>query len=272
MKVDGSAVSRGVSPRPIWVLVVLLAAALAMWLVVVERMEGMDAGPGTDPGALGWFLGIWVTMMAAMMLPSVAPMVTLFARTAEAREPRPRSAALTFVFVAGYFAAWTAYGLAAYGLYRLVDELDGGVLAWDDAGPYVAGGAIVAAGIYQLTPLKRVCLRHCRGPLHFLFARWRPGFRGAARLGATHGAYCVGCCWGLMLVLFAVGVMSVFWMVVIAGAIFAEKVLPWGERLSIVFAVAFVVFGLWIALAPDSVPGLTDPAQAPMMQSDGAVP
>ena len=211
-------------------------------------------------------------MMAAMMLPSVAPMVTLFARTAEAREPRARSAALTFVFVAGYFAAWTAYGLAAYGLYRLVDELDGGVLAWDDAGPYVAGGAIVAAGVYQLTPLKRVCLRHCRGPLHFLFARWRPGFRGAARLGDDARRLLRRLLLGPDARALRRGRDERLLDGGDRGGDLRREGPPWGERLSIVFAVAFVVFGLWIALAPDSVPGLTDPAQAPMMQSDGAVP
>jgi predicted metal-binding membrane protein len=168
MTVNGEALGRRASLRPLWVWVFAASAALATWIIVVERMEGMDAGPGTDLGALGWFLGIWVTMMAAMMLPSLAPTVTLFARIAGGREERNRTIALTVSFAVGYFAAWTAYGLAAYGLYGLVDAAAGGLLAWDSAGPYVAGGAIVAAGLYQLTPLKRVCLRHCRSPLHFL--------------------------------------------------------------------------------------------------------
>ena len=118
----------------------------------------------------------------------------------------------------------------------------------------MAGGAIVAAGVYQLTPLKAVCLRHCRGPLFFVLRHWRPGRRGAARLGVVHGAYCVGCCWGLVLVLFAVGVMSLFWMLVIASVVFAEKVLPGGERLSLLFAVALLALGVWVAVAPGSVP------------------
>ena len=217
----------------------------------------MDAGPGTDLGGLGWFLGIWVTMMAAMMLPSVSPMVLAYARVAQARPTR----APTAVFVGGYFAAWTLYGLVAYGVYRLVGAADTGVLAWHRAGPYVAGGAIVAAGLYQLTPIKDVCLRHCRTPVHFLAHGWRDGVVGALRMGFTHGLYCVGCCWGLMLVLFTLGVMSLFWMAVIAGVIFAEKVFPHGERLTRVVAVVFIALGLWIAIAPDTVPGLTDPSQ-----------
>ena len=264
MTVDGPAVSRSPAIRPLWVVVALLSTALPTWLVVVERMDGMDAGPGTDPGALAWFLGIWVTMMAAMMLPSAAPMIAVYARVAEAREGRRRALVPTLVFVTGYLAVWTGVGLVAYGLYRLVDVVDGGTLAWDEGGRYVAGGAIVAAGIYQLTPLKRVCLRHCRTPLLYLLGGWKSGSRGAAWLGIGHGAYCVGCCWGLMLVLFAVGVMSVFWMIVITAVVFAEKVLPRGDRLSFAFAAALVGFGLWVAVAPGSVPGLTDPRQGPM--------
>ena len=227
----------------------------------------MDAGPGTDLGGLGWFLGIWVTMMAAMMLPSVAPMVLAFARVTEQRASKEQAAFVpTWVFVAGYLAAWTAYGLGAYGVFRLVDAIDGGVLDWDRAGPYVAGGAIIAAGLYQLTPIKDVCLRHCRTPLHFLFHEWHEGRFGALRMGAEHGVYCVGCCWGLMVVLFSLGVMSLFWMAAIAGVIFAEKVFPYGMRLTKVLAVAFVALGIWIAASPDSVPGLTKPGSAPAMQ------
>ena len=226
----------------------------------------MDAGPGTDLGGLGWFLGIWVTMMAAMMLPSVSPMVLAYARVGRAR---PTSAP-TAVFVGGYFAAWTAYGLFAYGVFRLVDAVDMGALAWDRAGPYVAGGAIVAAGLYQMTPIKDVCLRHCRTPVHFLAHGWRDGAVGAFRMGFTHGLYCVGCCWGLMIVLFSLGVMSLVWMAVIAGVIFAEKVFPFGERLTRVIAVAFVALGIWIAFWPGSVPGLTDPGKdmSPSMQME----
>jgi predicted metal-binding membrane protein len=233
-------------------------------------MQGMDSGPGTDLGGLGWYLGIWVTMMAAMMLPSVAPMVLIFTRISRERDRQGRAAFVpTWVFLAGYLAAWVAYGLIAYGVFRLVTAVDSGFLAWDEAGPYVAGGAVAAAGLYELTPLKDLCLRHCRGPMHFILHGWREGRIGALRMGAEHGLYCVGCCWGLMVILFALGVMSLFWMAAVAGIIFAEKVLPYGLRLSRGFALAFIAFGIWIAAAPSSVPGLTDPSKAPsMMQMD----
>ena len=250
---------------PVVVAAVLLAAALVAWLVTIERMTGMDEGPGTHLGGFGWYVGVWVTMTAAMMLPSVAPMVLTFARVSRERYRRQQAAYVpTWIFVAGYLAAWTSCGVGAYAVYRIIDTLDGGFLAWDAAGPYVAGGAIAAAGVYQLTSAKEVCLKHCRTPLHFLLHGFRDGRVGALRMGVEHGAYCVGCCWGLMVVLFAVGVMSVFWMAVIAGVIFAEKVLPFGYRLTRPLAVTLVAFGAWIALAPGTVPGLTDPGSMNM--------
>ncbi|MBA3367029.1 MAG: DUF2182 domain-containing protein [Actinobacteria bacterium] len=250
----------------------LIAVALVTWIVAVERMRGMDGGPGTDLGGIGWFLGIWVTMMAAMMLPSVAPMVLTFARVTRERARRGHGAFVpTWVFVTAYLAVWAVYGLAAYGVFRVVEAADAGFLAWDRAGPYVAGAAVAAAGLYQLTPFKEVCLRHCRGPLHFILHGWKGGWSGAVRMGAEHGLYCVGCCWGLFVVLFAVGVMSLFWMAVIAAVIFAEKVLPQGRRLSKLFAVCFIVLGSWIAVAPSSVPGLSEPGSAPAMQRDGGM-
>lgn len=247
---------------PVTAVALLVAASLATWIVTVVRMRGMDAGPGTDLGGLGWYLGVWVTMMAAMMLPSAAPMVLLYQRVSSERRRRSQSVAPTWVFVLSYLAVWTAYGLAAYGLYRLVIHFGSGFLAWDRGGPYFAGAAIALAGLYELTPLKSVCLRHCRTPLHFILGSWREGWTGALRMGAEHGSYCVGCCWGLMIVLFALGVMSLLWMAVVAALIFAQKVLPKSGYLTRVFAVGFLAAGVWVAAAPASVPGLTQPNSA----------
>jgi predicted metal-binding membrane protein len=244
---------------PVALVALVLAAALATWIVTVVRMRGMDAGPGTDLGVLGWFVGIWVTMMAAMMFPAAMPMVLLFHKISGERARRGQGFVPTWFFVLSYLAVWTVYGLAAYGLYRLAARFAGDFLAWDRGGPYVAGAAIGLAGIYELTPLKSVCLRHCRSPLSFVLGRWRDGWRGALRMGVEHGGYCVGCCWGLMVVLFALGVMSLIWMAVVAALIFAQKVLPRGELLTRVFAVGFVAVAIWIAAAPGSVPGVTQP-------------
>jgi predicted metal-binding membrane protein len=262
--------ARSARTNPVSVAAIVVGGALVAWIVSYERMEGMDAGPGTHLGELGWYLGIWVTMMAAMMLPSVAPMALAFARVSRHRAGLGRAEFVpTWTFLAGYLLAWTGYGLVAYSVFRLITTLDIGFLAWDESGPWVAGGAVAAAGLYQLTSLKEICLRHCRSPLHFVLHGWKEGRLGALQMGFVHGAYCVGCCWGLMVVLFALGVMSLTWMAMIAGIIFAEKLLPFGSRLTRVFALIFVTLGIWIAAAPDSVPGLTQPDEAPAMNTGG---
>ena len=249
-----------VSRHSTLVVATLLGVTLVAWIVTVERMRGMDAGPGTDLGGLGWFLGIWVTMMAAMMLPSVSPMVLLFTRVSREQARRGRAMLVpTWLFVAGYLAVWAAVGLAAYGVYRAFVSAGTDWLAWDGAGPYVAGGALLVAGLYQMTPLKDICLRHCRSPLHFLLHDWRPGRVGAVRMGVQHGAYCLGCCWGLMLALFALGVMSLFWMAAVGAVILLEKLAPRGQQLSRLVAASLVALGVWVTAAPASVPGLVQP-------------
>jgi predicted metal-binding membrane protein len=257
-------------------LLVLLAAAAVAWLLTRSRMLGMDAGPGTDPGSLGFYVVSWVAMMAAMMFPSIAPMVMTFALVQRRRRERgavERSVA-TWVFVAGYLVTWTAFGLAAYGLFVGVRSLSIPVLSWQRGGRYLAGAVLVAAAIYQLTPAKGACLRHCRGTLDFVQNHWHEGSWGALRMGILHGAWCVGCCWGLMASLFALGVMSIPWMIVIALLIAVEKLLPSRALANGTVAAVLLVLGLGVALVPDRVPGLTVPgspaaARAMQMMSGG---
>jgi predicted metal-binding membrane protein len=230
--------------------VVFLAAAFAAWVVTIHRMRGMDEGPGTSLGGLGWYLGVWVTMTAAMMLPTALPA----ARSAAGRGSRVP----VLLFAAGYLGVWTAYGLVAYGLYRLVGAAGIDQLAWDRAGSYPAGAVIVAAGVYELAPFKRESLRRCRSVLA----------ANALRGGIVHGRDCVVCSGALMAVLFVLGVMSLFWMAVAAGAILAEKVLPQGRRLVPALAVALAVLGVWVAASPGSVPGLTQPPASPAMRME----
>jgi predicted metal-binding membrane protein len=238
----------------------ILLAAIA-WAVTGDRMAGMDAGPGTDLGGLGFWVTTWVVMMAAMMFPSIAPMVVMYARIEEGQRARgqPAEAGATTVFVGGYLLTWAAAGLVGYAIIETGRALDLGFLAWDSGGPYVAGAVIVAAGIYQLTPLKDVCLRHCRSPMMFLLTRWKPGRAGALHMGVEHGGWCVGCCWGLMAALFALGVMSIGWMAFVAALIAFEKLLPWKAVANRGIAVLLVVLGLGVAFASQDVPGLTLP-------------
>jgi predicted metal-binding membrane protein len=238
---------------------ILIAVGAGCWVITANRMDGMDMGPGTELGGLGWFVGVWATMMAAMMLPSLVPMGATFARAAGG----PGSAArrpfvATVAFAAGYLLPWVAAGLAAYALIEGVRSLDTGFLAWDKAGPYVAGGVIAGAALYELTPVKAACLRHCRDP-QLLFERRRPGRLGALRTGIEHGGFCVGCCWALMAALFALGVMSIGWMVLIAAVIAIEKLLPRISLASLGVVTVLAVLATSVAFASDHVPGLTIP-------------
>jgi predicted metal-binding membrane protein len=240
-------------------------AALAWWSTA-ERMRGMDDGPGTDLGAVGWFLGVWIVMMAAMMFPSVSPTVALYARMAR-RGPR----IAPFVFASGYLATWTAAGLAAYGAFKLGDGLLGDELAWAGAGRWLAGGILVLAAAYELTPMKDVCLGKCRSPLGFLLSTWRGGTRGALAMGVRHGAWCVGCCWALMASLFALGAMSLAWMAFVAALIALEKTVPFGRAITYGTAALLLIVGSALIAAPDAVPGLVVPDNGGAMMDGGAV-
>jgi predicted metal-binding membrane protein len=238
---------------------VLFALAAVGWWWTVRQMQGMDEGPWTSLGTLGWFLGIWIVMMAAMMFPSVAPTVALYSRMTRQRAPLS-----PLLFAGGYLVTWAGAGLAAFALAALVGRIPGDVLAWDRGGRWVAGATLLVAAGYELSPLKDVCLGKCRSPLGFLLGAWRDGRWGALRMGMTHGAWCVGCCWALMASLFALGVMSIGWMALVAGLIALEKTLPWRRVATYGTAAVLLALGLLLLVAPDAVPGLTVPGGGPM--------
>jgi predicted metal-binding membrane protein len=204
-----------------------------------------------------------------MMFPSIAPMVVMHARIQEGRRERGQRVAVgaTALFVCGYLVVWTFAGLVSYWIYQLGKAATGDAFSWDNAGPYLAGGIVLAAAVYQLTPLKDVCLRHCRSPLMFLMKYWRPGRWGGLRMGVIHGGWCVGCCWALMAALFALGVMSLGWMAFIAGLIAVEKLLPWRSLANRGIAVLLLALGLAVAFTPASVPGFTVPGSPQSMRA-----
>jgi predicted metal-binding membrane protein len=245
----------------------LFGLALAGWWWTVRQMQGMDDGPWTQLGTFGWFLGVWVVMMTAMMFPSVAPTVALYARMT-----RGRLRLAPVAFTAGYLLTWAAAGTTAWTIAIITNHLMGDVLAWDHAGRALAGTTILIAAIYELTPLKNVCLGKCRSPLGFLLGSWRDGSLGGLQMGAKNGAWCVGCCWALMASLFALGVMSITWMAVIAGLIAIEKTLPWRRTATYGTAAILLALGVLILTAPHAVPGLTVPSDEPaqMIMSDGS--
>ena len=237
----------------------LLAGALVGWWWSVRMAGDMGAMGPREPMVMpmsasmsmaAFVLG-WVAMMAAMMFPAVFPAVRLYARAAA----RGTVAPLPF-FVGGYLLVWSSVGIPAYFAWRgLADPLDAGV-HW---AARLAGAVLLGAAVYQLSPLKRACLQHCRSPLS-LFTRasgnaTRPSV--ALRLGATHGAFCLGCCWALMAVLVAVGTMQLAWMAGLALVIFVEKVVPRGETFAVAAALALAAVGTVLLLDPQTLTTFT---------------
>ena len=221
----------------------------------------MDGGPWTDLGTLAWFVGVWVVMMAAMMFPSVAPTVALYARMTKTRSPMA-----PLLFTSGYLIAWTSVGVLAFALATAGGRASGDLLAWDRGGRWIAGATLVVAAVYELTPLKDVCLGKCRSPLGFLLGAWRSGRWGALQMGTRHGGWCIGCCWALMASLFALGVMSVVWMAFVAGLIAFEKLIPSRRVATYGTTTVLLVLGLLVMLAPDAIPALTVPGNGSMSQ------
>jgi predicted metal-binding membrane protein len=237
------------------VVALLVALAGLAWWSTADRMSGMNAAPGADLGALGWFLGVWVVMMAAMMFPSLAPTVALYATMTRQRGP-DRS----LLFAGGYLLVWGAAGLGAYGVLDLGSSLFGGDLAWHAGGRCFAAGVLVLAALYELTPLKDACLAKCRSPIGFLLGNWRDGRRGALGMGSRHAGWCLGCCWALMAALFALGVMSLTWMAFVAALIALEKTVPWGRAVTWGTAAVLLVLAIAVVAAPHDVPGLVVPS------------
>jgi predicted metal-binding membrane protein len=239
-------------------VLVLFALAGIGWWWTVGQMRGMDNGPWSGLGTFGWFISVWVVMMAAMMFPSVAPTVALYSRMSRTSRLVP------VVFATGYLLTWAGAGVVAFLVGMAAHRAVGGDLSWGQAGRPLAGATLVLAAGYELTPLKNVCLGKCRSPLGLLLGSWRDGWDGALRMGARNGAWCVGCCWALMASLFALGVMSVIWMAVVAGLIAAEKILPWGRAATYGTATVLLGLGVLLIAAPDALPGLTVPGPHPM--------
>lgn len=203
--------------------------------------------------ALGLFMAGWVAMMVAMMVPAVAPVIVTVEHWRRGHGGAP---AATLLFVAGYFLVWSALGLAAYALLRALQVW---VPPTTSAAPRVGAVLLVVAGVYQLTALKHVCVRHCRAPLALL-AQQRTlliqGRLGPLRMGITHGLYCLGCCWSLMLVLLLLGMMNLAWMAAIAAIIIIEKIVPRGEHMRWLVGLALVGLGFSLAVAPHTLPAL----------------
>jgi len=221
---------------------------------IVARSTSVIVSTQCIGGFAGWsfaglliFVTVWTIMMVAMMLPAAAPMILIFA-SAQARRDR-HVAVPTWIFVAGYILVWAAAGLGAYVLDQAFTKLVNSQASLDPGtwAPLALGITLILAGLYQFTPLKHVCLRQCRSPWGFVAQYWREGRTGAVNMGVRHGLYCLGCCWALFAVLTAVGMMSIAWMLSLTLVVFAEKVFPYGVRISAAVGVALIAIGLLIA-------------------------
>jgi len=261
--VSETSVLETVLRRDRWVVVAALVIVIfAAWIWIVfgagtgttaVAMTQMAGMPDMDmmmeravwtPGYAGLIFAMWWVMMVAMMLPSATPMLLLFARVNRTQKVRDRPYVATGFFAAGYLMAWGGFSLLAAGLQWGLERLDflGPMMT---ATNYWLGGTILlAAGLWQLTPLKGVCLRHCRSPLSFLAQQWRPGRLGAFRMGLAHGAYCLGCCWFLMGLLFFGGIMNLFWIAGLALFVLLEKTIPMGHWFSRIAGVCFAAWGV----------------------------
>ena len=247
------------------VLAGLSWAYLVYMARVMSAMPSMSGGAGSamDMAAMAhsqpWTAAdfimtalMWAVMMVAMMVPAAAPMVLLFATFNRQRKAQERPFVSTGVFLTGYFVVWWGFAILAtaaqWGLHQaaMLSSMMGKVA------PLVGGGILIAAGAFQWTPLKEVCLKHCRSPLDHLRSHWRDGRLGALMMGVEHGAFCLGCCWFLMALMFVVGVMNLAWMAGLTVFILLEKIIPqrqWGRLVGWSSGAALVVMGAWMAFA-----------------------
>jgi predicted metal-binding membrane protein len=235
-------------------LITILAWIYLIRMPIPAGME-MPGMPGMKMAMSGphpWSLGdavtafvMWSVMMIAMMVPSASPMITVYARAVQARGAG--ASLKVAMFAMGYIAAWTLFSALAT-LIQLALQQTALISADLAVAPLIGGAILIAAGLYQLTPLKQVCLRHCRSPLGFFMTEWREGAAGAFTMGLKHGAFCVGCCWMLMGLLFAAGVMNLLWVAAIAIFVLLEKVMPRGRLIANAAALALVGAGIWIAV------------------------
>ncbi len=236
----------------------LIGCAALAWYLTFLGLSDMSTGPGTMGLRLWGFLAVWTLMMAAMMLPALAPLTSTYLRSIRAVRSSRVRAIRTTALVGGYLLTWIGFGVVAYAAAALVRDCWLRTRRISHPG---WGAVLVAAGAYQLTPLKDFCLRHCRSPIAFLLHV--SGYKGRlrdVRVGMYHGVYCVGCCWGLMVVLIAVGVMNLAWMAVLTVVIFLEKTWKFGPAFSRITGVSLIVFALFVPAHPELLPGLYMPA------------
>jgi predicted metal-binding membrane protein len=237
------------------ILSLLLVLAAGAWVLLVWQATHSMGGMGLTMG-LGapLFVAIWVVMMVATMFPAAAPMILMFARVHAGKRQQGQPFVPTWVFVGAYLLVWTLFGALAYAAAAGTDRLAAQSMWLMENGARLGGVLLVVAGLYQVSPLKQACLSRCRTPLQFIMTSWREGYGGAVRMGLEHGAYCLGCCWLLFVILFPLGMMNVAAIAAITLLIFAEKALPLGRWTSRTAAAALIVYGIVVIAWPHALP------------------
>jgi predicted metal-binding membrane protein len=240
------------------ILGLLLALVAAAWAELVWHGTCAEMDMAMDSPTMGLraplFLAIWVIMMVAMMFPTAAPMIVAFHKVQAGKRQRGEAFVSTWIFVAAYILVWGLSGVAAYAGALAAEAVAARAALSPATAARVGGIVLVAAGLYQLTPWKDLCLSKCRTPITFIMTSWRDGAAGALRMGLLHGAYCLGCCWLLFVILFPLGIMNIAVMAGITLVIFAEKTLPWGRAAARAVAVALIAYGLVVVTAPQLLP------------------
>ncbi len=233
-----------------------VAAIAWAWLVWLGSGAGGDMAMGSPTMGMRapLFLAMWVVMMVAMMFPTAAPMILAFHRVQAGKRQRGEAFVATWVFVAAYMLVWALSGIPAYAGALAAEAVSARWMLAPATAARIGGIVLVAAGIYQLTPLKDRCLAKCRTPLGFIMTSWRDGTLGAVRMGLEHGTYCLGCCWLLFVILFPLGIMNIAAMAIITLVVFAEKTLPWGRPIARATAAALVAYGILVLAAPQALP------------------
>jgi len=237
------------------ILASLLVLAGAAWALLVwqslDMGDEMSLTMGMGPAL---FIALWVAMMVAIMFPTAAPMILMFSKIHGDRRRKERTFVPTWVFAGAYILLWSATGVAAYGLAVGGDELADRSRWIMDNAERIGGALLVAAGVYQLTPLKTACLSRCRSPVSFLLTSWRDGYGGSLRMGFEHAAYCLGCCWLLFLILFPLGMMNIAVLALVTLLIFVEKSTPLGRQAAALAAAALIAYGALVIFVPEALP------------------
>ncbi len=253
------------------ILGLLLILAVGAWGILIQQQSTMSDAQGMSPtmgmGAL-LFIAVWVVMMVAMMFPTAAPMILIFARVHADRQQQGKPFVPTWVFVGAYLLTWTWFGVLAYFAALGAEKLAGRSVWLMDNVALLGGIVLIAAGLYQLSPLKHICLSKCRSPMQFVLHHWHSGYGGAFRMGIEHGAYCLGCCWLMFVILFPLGIMNLVAMALVTALIFAEKSLSLGRRISWIAGGVLVIYGALVIFVPEALPGMSSPS----VPSSGAPP